>query len=773
MKYSRTAITQLTRWYRNVLIKCAILNAAMFISLGAFIGEAKADPTPTRGAYAAYTITNGTEQDHNFTTSDGSTTSYYETNLSTLNLLNTVNGSTWWLEGTQENNNFSVVLPNNETIYFNYGYNKPDGWGDGERQAYDYNGNAAGNSTFYNNRTFSGLDSTVSGGAIDIQAKYEATAGHGSDFVGTMTADFVNNSITNTNTSDAGLGGALHIWGPYAGIETLNSNFINNHITYNSTKSGGGALAIGEGWNQGEATVGLINGNFINNYIDAPSANFGGAIYYEGSSFGDGEITSIGQDPLHTAKFVGNHILGTGQGGAIYAVNKIGSIYADFIGNYIAGLYDNSKGGAISLGSTSNEKNVGSITGDFIGNYITGSQSNSTAWGGAIYNNNIVGSITGDFIGNYVVFSGTSNNDIYNAGGAIYNTGTITTLTSNFIGNYANSKNVYGGAIYNTGTITTLSGKFIENDAYVNSQYGYNAVGGAIANKNNGVIQNISGDFIRNKAHSFYTSNSSMMARGGAIYNEGAKIGTINANFIENEAQREAGAIYNNGNSSNNNGIGTISGNFIKNRVTGEIARDTKGGAIFNEGTIGDITANFTSNSTQTQSDNNQYYNAFGGAIANNGSDSTLGDITGVFDGNSSVHNFAKVETGNYYGAFGGAIYNNGGKIGTYEMDEYDNLVYTGGIKSSTFQNNKAESNQAAQGGAIWTNRQLNLIDTSFVNNSAISSAGKSYGGAIYAKDYNSSFENLGVISIKAKAANVHTGAAARENPRDAPFIAR
>ncbi len=280
-----------------------LLEAMVFagLSMTMQMNVAFADnPTPTRGAYAAYTITEGTSDNYNFTTSDGSTTSYYKTNISTLNLLNNINGSTAWLEGTQDNKNFSVVLPNNEIRYFIYGYTKPDGWGDGERQAYDYNDNAAGNSAFYNYRTFNGLNSLVSGGAIDIQAKYKADAGHGSNFVGTMTADFINNSITNLNTSEKGLGGALHIWGPYAGIETLNSNFINNHITYGTAKSGGGALAIGEGYNQGELTVGLINGNFINNYIDAPSYNLGGAIYYEGSSYGDGEITSIGQDPLPT-----------------------------------------------------------------------------------------------------------------------------------------------------------------------------------------------------------------------------------------------------------------------------------------------------------------------------------------------------------------------------------------------------------------------------------------------------------------------------------------
>ena len=43
MKYSRSAITQLTKWYKQVLIKCAVLNAAIFI--GAFGVPAVADAT--------------------------------------------------------------------------------------------------------------------------------------------------------------------------------------------------------------------------------------------------------------------------------------------------------------------------------------------------------------------------------------------------------------------------------------------------------------------------------------------------------------------------------------------------------------------------------------------------------------------------------------------------------------------------------------------------------------------------------------------------------
>ena len=54
MRYSRSAITQLTKWYKSVLIKCALLNAAFFVSMGAVNANAAA-PTITNGDDAAYT----------------------------------------------------------------------------------------------------------------------------------------------------------------------------------------------------------------------------------------------------------------------------------------------------------------------------------------------------------------------------------------------------------------------------------------------------------------------------------------------------------------------------------------------------------------------------------------------------------------------------------------------------------------------------------------------------------------------------------------------
>ena len=44
MRYTRTAITQLSKWYRNILIKCAIFNAAVFIGAVGISGNAEAIP---------------------------------------------------------------------------------------------------------------------------------------------------------------------------------------------------------------------------------------------------------------------------------------------------------------------------------------------------------------------------------------------------------------------------------------------------------------------------------------------------------------------------------------------------------------------------------------------------------------------------------------------------------------------------------------------------------------------------------------------------------
>ena len=408
-------------------------------------------------------------------------------------------------------------------------------------------------------------------------------------------------------------------------------------------------------------TIGNITGDFIGNSASSSGAidNSSGTIGditgdFIGNSAGDGggainnnNSATIGDI---TGDFIGNSSDNTG--GAIfnfYAI--IGNITGDFIGNstrYSGGAIDNSSG------------TIGDITGDFIGN-------SASSDGGAIYNRNssTIGDITGNFIGNSANYGGaiynedstigniTGNfigNSANSSGGAIENSrGTIRDITGDFIGN---SASLYGGAIENSrGTIGDITGDFIGNSAR-NS-------GGAINNRNSGTIEDITGDFIGNSASSY----------GGAIYNDtSSTIGDITGNFIGNSGRNYGGAIYN-----DTSTIGDITGDFIGNSAN-------SGGTIYNGGTIGDITGDFIGNSARI----------YGGAIYN---DATIGNITGDFIGNSARYS-------------GGAIYNNG----TIGAKDNDNTII-GGIINSSFVDNYAQAtNGDAQGGAIYSTTDLNII---------------------------------------------------------------
>ncbi len=505
----------------------------------------------------------------------------------------------------------------------------------------------------------------------------------------------INVLYDNTNTS-----GRLDI-NSGTNYGDITSNFIGN-----SASSPGGAI-----FNNYNGTIGDITGDFIGN----SASRDGGAIYNNSGTIGN-----------ITGDFIGNSAGGDGGGAISNFKGTIGDITGDFIGNSARG----DGGGAISnfwgctigditgdfIGNSANNRagaiynydsTIGDITGDFIGN--------SASDGGAIFNQNdsTIGNITGDFIGNYA-----------EDGGAIFNnSGTIGDITGDFIGNSATDGN--GGAIRNTDTIGDIAGDFIGNSASSN--------GGAIYNFE-GTIGDITGDFIGNSASSnggaIYNSSpigdiagdfigNSASSNGGAIYNS-SPIGDIAGDFIGNSASRYGGAIYNYatignitgdfiGNSASSYGgaiynyatIGNITGDFIGNsassyggaiynyydrtidNITGDFignSASSNGGAIFNGGTIGDITSNFIGNSASN-----------GGAIYNVGG-STIKDITGDFIGNSASN--------------GGAIYNNG----TIGAKDNDNTII-GGIINSSFIDNYAQStNGEAQGGAIYSTKDLNII---------------------------------------------------------------
>ena len=613
---------------------------------------------------SVYEVADGTIEDYTFYTfaEDNLTKEYHKVALKTDEM--SLPGSVMWSKDQTatapsdfvfDNSSrtgsgiFKVSVPHNGTSedeFYKVNYVLPLG--------YVQSGHISSPETSVENKYFyhiSGESAIEVGSNIDtIKAEFILNSSgaiylHDCHTVNSVIGNFIANSTAQS-------GGAIYTTscGGYTHIGSVTGDFIGNTATVN-----GGAIAAGG------LEINSLNGNFIGN----SAGESGGAIYNDNCS-------SIGS---LTADFIGNS---AGEsGGAISNDGTISSITGDFIGNSAVGY-----GGALYSACSGY---YGSITGDFIGNSAGES-------GGALWANYAPGSITGDFIGNSAgssggaiyIFSGRTDaitgnfigNSASSSGGAIYNEGTISSITGSFIGNSSNK----GGAIYNEeATIGLIKGNFSENDSTAIYNYGsitdidINAsansggYGGAISNQSNKSITNITGTF---------TSNSA--ADGGAIYNTG-RITSINANFTDNNASQNGGAIAASG-YDGTDFIGTIAGTFTGNNTEGSGgAISTYAGTGGYYGNIGTINADFTGN-----------YSGFGGGAINLAPSSTVGEITGNFEGNY-------VNTD--YSGYGGAIYNEG--------------TITKGIVNSTFKNNYVVTSNSLKevlGGAIYTTEDLKLI---------------------------------------------------------------
>ena len=288
--------------------------------------------------------------------------------------------------------------------------------------------------------------------------------------------------------------------------------------------------------------------------------------------------------------------------------------------------------------------------------------------------------IDADFIGNFL----SAN---YPAGGAIYNTGIRNKINGNFISNYLIGNGIQGGAIYNIGTIENITGNFVGN----------------------------------------YAASTGNFAYGGAIYNDRATIGSINANFADNYTSLGhswGGGIANSGI------ISSIAGNFISNHTT------SNGGAIFNgsifdgpDVAINNVYGDFINNYVASSSSGDDV--ASGGAIFNGSvfggfSNVKIGSIIGDFIGNhvSSV----------IYSSYGGAIFNGTTKFDYTTSNGYASL---GDITGNFIANYAVSVNDSAYGGAISNYgyaqySSLGNITGSFIKNYAVSDSKSAFGGAIY-----------------------------------------
>lgn len=414
-------------------------------------------------------------------------------------------------------------------------------------------------------------------------------------------------------------------------------------------------------------------------------------------------ISKSADNPLDTAV--------VGQGGAIYNQGTIGTITADFSGNFVKAVSNvagsiSANGGAIAGFSGGK---ISEITGDFNKNTVSailadGVKSDyentnalATAAGGAIYLDGVsgsensttteIGTINGDFVLNSAVADAVAN------GGAIYiNSGNEANVAIGMINGHFKGNNVVattdqeglpastGGAVSvnvsgdKTATINS-TGNFVSNSVSTNAT---DALGGAIYNE--GTVT-IDGHF----ANNFVVSESGN-ANGGAVYNTGTFNLADNKTFFGNRAGYAGGAIYNEGQ------ITALNGTIFQNNIS------QIGGAINNDdgtensgkrGNIGSIAdASFSGNISSA-----------GGAIRNQGD---IGSIQNT--------NFNKNMSSD-----GGAIWNGTSGI----ISE---------ISDSFFTNNTSVTGEQKQGGAITNYNQIEKIaDTVFSGNRAAEN-----GGAIF-----------------------------------------
>ncbi|WP_323737590.1 Ig-like domain repeat protein (plasmid) [Methanosphaera sp. ISO3-F5] len=338
------------------------------------------------------------------------------------------------------NLNINKCIFNKNTVYANT-------FGDGGGAIYNNHSLIVKNSTFSNN-----FGNNASGGAICIGGDYYNPCRIRID------GNFFNNKATSCDYDglyDTAGGGAIF---SYDAPMNVTGTFINN------TANDGGAIRIMGG--------GHIKGTFINNV----ALGCGGAIcemnldliegtFINNSAYGGGAISCRG------CKIIGNFINNTAEGGG--AIDSMGSIEVEgnFSGNVAtklnggaisAGYYplanikgnfiDNRallEGGAISLGSVSDEDNI--IKGTFINNQAQN--------GGAISSLENV-KINANFIKNRATEDG----------GALYiEKSEYEYFNPKINGNFvSNNAKLYGGAIYTTANQTKINAKFNKNSVYGN-----------------------------------------------------------------------------------------------------------------------------------------------------------------------------------------------------------------------------------------------------------------------------------------------------------------
>ena len=356
-----------------------------------------------------------------------------------------------------------------------------------------------------------------------------------------------------------------------------------------------------------------------------------------------------------------------------------------------------------------------------------------------VYKNNYAGNKTSDSNEKLAQFNEVNAETAQ--GGAIYNSGVLTSTADTFINNQAFGENAYGGAIRNAieeGISKDDSGKvLLTNTAGAENFVGNSAKGTAKAY--GGAISNAADFSATNSVFKNNSAEASKGAGGGAVANEGV-YASINENYINNSVTSatfaDGGAVMN-----ASDGTFTVTGStiFENNKVLttsseafdsiGKETAGARGGAVYNAGTFDAK----DSDSISFKNNIAEGVHAHGGAFYNDGTTSGEGKATlnnVEFIGNSVIDNTTLPnQTGKVIRPSGGAVYNNG-KI-TISNAMFKNNTVTSAIHSSfggAFVNNSSDGSLSQ------------IIDSSFINNKAISKSEEnsgSSGGAIHVQSWN------------------------------------
>ena len=490
MRYTRTAITQLSRWYRNILIKCAIFNAAVFIGTVGISGNAEAAPhmeikgnKEVSGDYSGY---NGSEPkyegSHEYVPREGGVFVVRE-------------GAHLTVTGGTYANNTTKSLYGDET----YG-------GKG--------GGAIATETSYNGKVTGHL--TIKGAVnnyVYFKNNTAATTGGGAIYAGSV--DLID----------------------YAWFFANDGTIIPYSVSFPSS-IGGGAIYLA--LENGATNTVISNSVFQNNVTSllalAGRANKGGAIYVSGDKVNNYHIDFINDSFSNNITGQGSQAVDTdinnynyGEGGAIHfaamADDSATIAGSEFIQNKAA------EGGAI-YGYIAPTLTIQAGTNlDGSEKRTTFSENLATKRGGAIFHsgNDLHISDT-DFTGNKVIGKNDSASSV-DGGGAIYYVGSSASRPHYAtIENSIFDKNIVENRVTDENkikTATALGGALHFRD----SSYGVTSITDTTFTNNSASVVN----------RPYEDSSSAYMSRGGAAYLLTKSFNGDNLTFIGNSADIAGG----------------------------------------------------------------------------------------------------------------------------------------------------------------------------------------------------------------------------------------